>query len=372
MSDRPLSILQLFVGSVPGGVCRYVADVSAALRRHGCRVLIAGQAGAWHPMIAATGCEWLEVPIRGGAAGLWRSAAAIRERLRGESVDVIHAHHRRATLVARIAQRPRGGRVPLLYTLHLTGIPMSWPWRMLSDFGDHAHAPSEQARRWLFDVGRMAPSRVSLVPHGIDPGRFHPATDAGRREARRSLRVPEDGVIAAYVGRLEHPKNEDWLVDLADEGRRRGGAGFTLLVAGDGPGAAEMRRRVDALGLGTRVRMLGHQEPVPVYHAADALLLPSALEGFSYACAEAMSCGVPVLRTRTAGTQELIVEGVTGRSVPIDRRAFVDAGVQFLSDPGALATMGRAAAQHVREHFTFEQQIDRTLALYRQLAGRQA
>ena len=40
----------------------------------------------------------------------------------------------------------------------------------------------------------------------------------------------------------------------------------------------------------------------------DALLLPSLREGFSLSCAEAMSVGIPVLRTRTAGTGEMVIE----------------------------------------------------------------
>ena len=40
-------------------------------------------------------------------------------------------------------------------------------------------------------------------------------------------------------------------------------------------------------------------------------------EGFSLVCAEAMCTGLPVLRTRTAGTRELILEDQTGVSTPI-------------------------------------------------------
>jgi glycosyltransferase involved in cell wall biosynthesis len=116
--------------------------------------------------------------------------------------------------------------------------------------------------------------------------------------------------------------------------------------------------------------MLGHREALPVLQAADALLLPSAREGFSYSCAEAMCAGVPVLRTRTSGTKELIVEGVTGRSVEIDRAAFVREAMEFLADRPALRSMGTAAAQHIRRSFTFEHQLAQTLTLYQKLIGR--
>ena len=42
-----------------------------------------------------------------------------------------------------------------------------------------------------------------------------------------------------------------------------------------------------------------------------------------------MGVGVPVLRTRTSGTSELIVENVAGRSTPIEHDAFVAAAIEF-------------------------------------------
>jgi hypothetical protein len=63
----------------------------------------------------------------------------------------------------------------------------------------------------------------------------------------------------------------------------------------------------------------------------------------------------------------LIIEGVTGRSAPIDNSAFITAAVTLLSDRAALPAMGRHAADHIRQHFTFERQFQNTLALYDEL-----
>ena len=115
------------------------------------------------------------------------------------------------------------------------------------------------------------------------------------------------------------------------------------------------------------MQMLGARDPLPIYQAADALLLPSRREGFSLVSAEAMSVGVPVLRTHTSGTAETIVENVTGQSTPIDHDSFIATAIAFLSDPQRLHTMGRAAAVHMREHLTSQNQIDRTVSLYRRL-----
>jgi glycogen(starch) synthase len=141
-----------------------------------------------------------------------------------------------------------------------------------------------------------------------------------------------------------------------------------VLLAGDGPHEPLLRRRLEDDNLEERVSLLGHQDPLPYYHAADALLLPSSQEGFALVCGEAMSAGLPVLRTRTSGTAEMIIEGVTGRSVAIDKRTFLKSAFEFMSDLPALRKMGIAAAAHVRKTLTFDRQVTDTIALYRRLS----
>jgi glycosyltransferase involved in cell wall biosynthesis len=140
-----------------------------------------------------------------------------------------------------------------------------------------------------------------------------------------------------------------------------------VLLVGGGPNEAPLRDRIEKMGLKSRVSILEYGDPLPIYRAADALLLPSLREGFGLACGEAMSVGVPVLRTQTSGASLQIIENVTGRSTPIDHDAFVAAATEFLRDPAALARMGEAAAKHVRENFPFQRQISETLDLYRRL-----
>jgi glycosyltransferase involved in cell wall biosynthesis len=141
---------------------------------------------------------------------------------------------------------------------------------------------------------------------------------------------------------------------------------------GDGEQRLAMEQQIRAHDLQDRVSLLPYGDPRPLYRAIDALLLPSAREGLSLVNLEAMSIGRPVLRTQTAGTGELISEGETGRSTPIDRETFVDTALNFLSDRDSLSRMGQNAAELVRTHYTFQHQVDATVALYRQLINQKS
>jgi glycosyltransferase involved in cell wall biosynthesis len=341
-----------------------VLSHSHALGERGHSFAIAGERGAWHEAFERSPFPWIDVPFKGGLMAQARCARILSAWLKENPVDLIHTHYRRPTLVARRIQRTFD--VPILYTVHLSDLSLAGPRRWFTDFGDHTHVASDEARQWVIEQGRVPADRVSLIPHGVDAERFALADDATRSRAKAALGFGPGDRVAAFVGRFDVPKNEDWIIDIA-AATRQSLPEMRFVLLGEGPHEAALRRRIESMGLSERVRLLPRQDPLPIYQASDALLLPSIREGFSLVCAEAMAVGVPVLRTRTAGTAQLIRENVTGRSVPIDHDAFVSAAVEFLRDREALRRMGLAAAQHVRANFRFADQVERTLDLYRRL-----
>jgi phosphatidylinositol alpha-1,6-mannosyltransferase len=188
--------------------------------------------------------------------------------------------------------------------------------------------------------------------------------DASRRGARARFDLSEDAVVAAYVGRFQYPKNEDWILDVAIESRKRE-LNVQFIMCGEGPHGDTLRQRARDQGLDQIICWPGYIDPLPVYHASDLLLLPSSIEGFAYVAAEAASCGNAVLRTRTAGWHETVRPGETGRVVDIDRDAFVDAAVEMLANRAELRRMGAAGSAMVRLALTLDHQVERTLDIYR-------
>jgi glycosyltransferase involved in cell wall biosynthesis len=361
--DRPLRVLHLTAGSDAGGLSRYIYDLGTAMVARGHQVAVAGERGAWHWLFEKSPLPWIDVSLKGGPIALWKAASTLRAWLKEHPVDILHTHYRRPTLVARRIQRQF--KIPILYTVHLSDLALHWPWSLFSDFGDHTHVASAEARRWVIEDGQVPPERVSVIHHGIDVSKFPLADEAARRAAREQLRLPPDARVAAFVGRLDYPKNEEWLLDVAEKMPN-----LHVLFAGEGPHEPLIAASAKSLELAERTHLLGHRDPLPIYQAADALLLPSIREGFSLVCAESMSVGTPCLRTQTAGTTELIQENITGRSVAISHGAFVNAAVEFLSLPiQELRRMGAAASEHVRQNYTYDRQFVQTLALYRKLSA---
>ena len=104
------------------------------------------------------------------------------------------------------------------------------------------------------------------------------------------------------------------------------------------------------------------------YRAADAFVLPSAVEGMSNALLEAMAQGLPCIGTRISGSEELIEHGVNGLLVPRDDPSALSAALrEILNDATLRRKLGRAARQTVEKSYTIESVAQCYLKLYEEL-----
>jgi glycosyltransferase involved in cell wall biosynthesis len=153
--------------------------------------------------------------------------------------------------------------------------------------------------------------------------------------------IPARPVVLA-VGRLAAQKGFGTLLEAA--ARWRGIMSKPLLViVGEGPLEAELKRQAARLGLDARFP--GHRDDVPALLAAAAVfVLPSVWEGQPLVLQEALRAGVPIVATRVGGTPELTGEDAALLVPPGDARRLADAVRTVLTDPAVAARLRRAAA----------------------------
>ena len=149
--------------------------------------------------------------------------------------------------------------------------------------------------------------RINVIPGGVEASRFdHPRSPL---ECRAELGWPTDRPIILCVRRLVRRVGLDALIDAAVDIRRRVPEAL-ILIAGTGRLQVELEARIERLGLGETVRLLGFvpDEVLPLaYRAADLTVVPSlALEGFGLVTVESLAAGTPCLVTPVGGLSEIV------------------------------------------------------------------
>ena len=157
--------------------------------------------------------------------------------------------------------------------------------------------------------------------------------------------------VIVAAGRLAEAKNYPLLIEALALLRARIPA--RLYILGQGEDEAAIRGLVAARGLDAAVVLCGFQKNPWKYIArADVFALTSHYEGFGNVLVEAMACGVPVVATRSAGTSDIVRNGVDGLLVDVHEpaavataleRVLVDEPLRAQLSAGARAGAGRFA-----------------------------
>jgi len=131
-------------------------------------------------------------------------------------------------------------------------------------------------------------------------------------------------------------------------------------------------RLVRELGLEDRVTFTGRlstEELVRHYSTAEVAVTASLYEGFGLPCAEAMSCGTPVIATKAGALPEVVGNGSAGVLVPAeDPVALAGAIKRLLSDKPLRQRLGQAGRKRIEEAFSWEDAAKRTLEIYKEVA----
>jgi glycosyltransferase involved in cell wall biosynthesis len=186
---------------------------------------------------------------------------------------------------------------------------------------------------------------IKLIPNGVDLERFIPVDHH------------HDGALQILcVGRLIERKGQRFVIEAIHKLQQRG-VPAELNLVGLGDAESEYRGLAERLGVTKVVNFLGYipREDIPnIYAQSDVFVLASYNEGMSVATLEAMASGLPVIVSRTGGTQELVLEDLNGWSFNWGETDRLTSLLEQLAlNPPLLSNMREQARSHA-ERFTWE------------------
>jgi glycosyltransferase involved in cell wall biosynthesis len=306
---------------------------------------------------------------------LWRM---VRRLLAEQDFDVIHAHHYEGLLIAlsaRQASRP----VPVIYDAHTllaTELPhyrLGLPKKLVAGCGitldrnlppraDHIIAVTERMRKWFQDTAAVPPSRLSVIPNGVEYEHFE---SSGFHEGHsgREPRILFSGNLAEYqgIGTL--------LEAFAQLRRQVRDARLVLVTDSD---LAPWKKRLSALELDAAVDVVSSDfETLPAHLGeADVLVNPRMdCDGIPQKLLNYMAAGKPIVSFR--GSAPVLRNEQNALVVPDqDVDGFVEAIVRLLHSPAFAEQLGAAARRDVAQTHSWQGVARDVEAVYTRAIGR--
>ncbi len=371
------------LATTAGGTGRHVAMLARGCAARGVTVHVYGPPATGAGLEQAGGGQpgWdfsvADIAERPRPARDLAAAARIRRLVARDAPDVLHAHGLRAGALAALALAlPGAPRTMLAVTVHnappaagpaaavYAGLELIVARRadaVLTVSGDLA---ARMHRRGARLAGR------ALVPAPAAPAASAAEIAAVRQEFAGQEARGESGAreIVLGVGRLATQKGFGTLIRAAEWWQRRPVVPL-VIIAGDGPLDAELRRQAGTAGVA--IRFLGPRRDVPaLLGAADVVVVPSTWEGQPLIVQEALRAGRPLVATRVGGMADLTGDNGAVLVPPGDPVALATAVTRILDDPEAAARLAAAARARAALLPTETAAVDQALGVYEAMTTR--
>jgi glycosyltransferase involved in cell wall biosynthesis len=298
-----------------------------------------------------------------------RLVMRLRQFLAAHHVDVIHAHHVEGLLAALLARSDR--RIRIVFDAH-TSLTSELPYygpaavaalmaatgrildRVLPSYADHTVTVTPELHQRLMTMGRIDPTRISVVGNGIEFELF----DAAMRQAR-----PGGDPTLIFTGNLASYQGIDLMLRafaLVRERRRD----VRLKIVSQASFAPFQQM---AIGLGIREALdivEAGFEVVPAHLAQADIALNPRLDtpGIAQKTLNYMIMGLPLVSF--AGSGRHLVDGDNALLVEDGNiAAFAAAIDRLIDDPDLAHRLGNNAKRHVQEKNNWETSVRKLEAI---------
>ncbi len=228
----------------------------------------------------------------------------------------------------------------------------------------------EKTKRELIERDGLAAPRVAAFPIGLDVGYFRPAPPD--RDLRAELGLPSRQLLVGLISYLRSYKGHEYFVEAAEiiAAKRDD---VTFVIVGEGPEEPSIKRRIEALRIPDRVRMLGFRNDLlNVFRSCDVFAIPS-VEGdtIPQVLMQALAVGIPVVSTTVGSIPDVVIDGETGLIVaPRNATALADAMMKFLDDAALRTRIGAQGRSLVERCYSLDKMLDRLEGVYQALGQR--
>lgn len=371
MTARKLTVVQVLPALQSGGVERGTLEVGRHLVEHGHRSIVISAGGRLVDRLLREGSEHVSWDI--GKKNPWtlRLIPVLRRFLVQNKVDILHARSRMPGWICYLAWKGMNPKTRPRFITTVHGLYSVNAYSAVMVKGEKVIAVSEATRDYIMHgYPGVEHERIELIPRGVEPDEFpygfkptvewlgawqseHPQL-AGRK-------------ILCLPARLTRLKGHHEFIELVARLRAQGMSVHGLIVGGEDPNrqgyAAEIRQAVHDRGLDDAISFTGARLDIrEIYAISDIVFsLSTKPESFGRTVLEALCMGVPVVGYDHGGVSEIMRTLYPEGRVEPENIGQLTATVAKLLESPALVRQDNP--------YTLKNMLDRTLALYEQVAA---
>ncbi len=284
------------------GVGNYINQLSAELARKGHDVTVVS---GTKDIELADGVAFVKVPaLSSTPTGLMACVRQLRKIIKEKDIDVVHCHHRKASLIMRLYNVVF--HIPVVYTLHSTNIPSDFLHKKLTFVGDRAIAISGEVKQFMEQKLKINTNKIRTVYNGVSVIKKDNISDYESDEIKKEWNISHDRCVIVLHSRIDKVKNHIHVVEALNGISYEAKKNIVVVCSGEKEGSyyEEVIAKIEEYKLQDNFRFVGWVSAEKILRIADFLFAPSTNEGFMLSAIEAFMMKVPVARTRTAGFDE--------------------------------------------------------------------
>lgn len=296
----------------------------------------------------------------------------VKEILRKEEIDILHAHGTRALSNTIFPARNLG--IPSIYTVH--------NWSFHQDQAFHVRKARELTEKFLTDQANITINvsksiqknglnhfnikRSRVINYGIDLNRYNP--DKKTTDLRQELGIQQGKTIIGCVLRTTVKKDPFTLIRAVSEIAKTTRDIQLLLIGGDALKQVGLKLAND-LNVSDMITFHKFTTEIPeILSILDIYTLPSFWDGLPIGILEAMAMQKAIIANSTDGSKEAISDGKNGMLIPYkDHQGLANAILRLHQNPQLRKVFGESARKTAEANYDLRTMVRNNEMLYREL-----
>ncbi|WP_251316158.1 polysaccharide pyruvyl transferase CsaB [Flintibacter muris] len=364
-----MKIMMATMGLDIGGAETHIVELAKELKHRGHDVLIVSNGGVYVPEVEAAGIRHYAAPLnQRSVTAMNRARGVLRRVITEERPDVVHAHARIPAFLCGLLKK----RMKFAFVTSCHGVyQVSGALKLLSNWGEHTLAVSEDIRDYLMEQYGIPPEQITLTINGIDTEKFSPSVSG---EAVRQELGLGDAPVVGHVSRLDQAASHTarQLIALAPRLSERI-PGIRVLITGGGGVYEELSAQAREVN-----RALGRECLTLTGPRTDVNRLVAACDlfvGVSRAALEAMAAEKPAVLSGAQGHTGLFTQSLLDKAVdtnfccrtdPVSNedQLFEEITAALALPPEQKRELGAYGRQVVQERYSVSRMAEDCLSAY--------